>query len=50
MTDGDKYSLVSENEHARILRYHDKPGEKTTEHEHPDYVMTSHLAQFTPKV
>jgi hypothetical protein len=42
VTDGDKYSLVLENERVRVLRYRDKPGEKTVEHDHPDYVMTAH--------
>ena len=44
VTDGDKYSLVLENERVRVLRYRDKPGDKTTPHEHPDYVMTSRSA------
>ncbi len=38
-TDGDKYSVVLENERVRVLRYHDAPGEKTSQHAHPDYVM-----------
>jgi hypothetical protein len=38
-TDGDKYSVVLENERVRVLRYHDKPGERTLQHAHPDYVM-----------
>jgi len=39
VTDGDKYSVVLENERVRVLRYHDKPGDKTLEHAHPDYVL-----------
>lgn len=39
VTDGDKYSLVLENERVRVLRYHDNPGEKTLQHVHPDYVV-----------
>ncbi len=39
VTDGDKYSLVLENERVRVLRYHDKPGDKTLQHAHPDYVL-----------
>jgi hypothetical protein len=39
VTDGDKYSVVLENERVRVLRYHDKPGEKTLQHAHPDYVL-----------
>jgi hypothetical protein len=38
-TDGDKYSVVLENDRVRVLRYHDKPGEKTRQHAHPDYVV-----------
>ena len=38
-TDGDKYSVVLENERVRVLRYHDKPGERTLQHAHPDYVL-----------
>ena len=29
VTDGDKYSVVLENERVRVLRYHDKPGDRT---------------------
>ena len=39
VTDGDKYSVVLENERVRVLRYHDKPGEKTLQHYHPDYLL-----------
>ena len=28
VTDPDKYSVVSENERVRVLRNHDKPGDK----------------------
>jgi quercetin dioxygenase-like cupin family protein len=38
-TDGDKYSVVLENERVRVLRYHDKPGDRTQQHAHPDYVL-----------
>ncbi|MEJ2703883.1 MAG: hypothetical protein P8Z79_15715 [Sedimentisphaerales bacterium] len=38
-TDGDKYSVVLENERVRVLRYHDKPGDRTSQHAHPDYVL-----------
>ena len=38
-TDGDKYSVVLENERVRVLKYHDKPGDKTLPHAHPDYVL-----------
>jgi hypothetical protein len=39
VTDGDKYSIVLENERVRVLRYHDKPGDKTSPHAHRDYVL-----------
>jgi hypothetical protein len=39
VTDGDKYSVVLENERVRVLRYHDKPGDRTSPHAHPDYVL-----------
>jgi hypothetical protein len=39
VTDGDKYSVVLENERVRVLRYHDKPGDRTSQHAHPDYVL-----------
>jgi len=39
VTDGDKYSVVLENERVRVLRYHDKPGDKTSQHAHRDYVL-----------
>jgi quercetin dioxygenase-like cupin family protein len=38
-TDPGKYSLVLENERVRVLRYHDRPGEKTSMHGHPDLVL-----------
>ncbi|MGZ6225812.1 MAG: hypothetical protein ACXWMH_09955 [Syntrophales bacterium] len=38
-TDRDKYSVVLENERVRVLRYHDKPGDRTSQHVHPDYVL-----------
>jgi beta-alanine degradation protein BauB len=39
VTDGDKYRLVLENEHVRVLRYHDKPGDKTHPHHHDEFVL-----------
>ncbi len=39
VTDGDKYSVVLDNERVRVLRYHDKPGDITSQHYHPDYVL-----------
>jgi hypothetical protein len=39
VTDGDKYSVVLENERVRVLRYHDTPGDRTLQHAYPDYVL-----------
>ena len=39
VTDGDKYHVVLENEHVRVLRYHDKPGDKTRPHHHDEFVL-----------
>ncbi len=39
VTDRDKYSVVLENERVRVLRYHDKPGNRTLQHAHADYVL-----------
>jgi hypothetical protein len=39
ITDPDKYKVVFENERVRVLEYHDKPGETTSPHDHPDSIM-----------
>ena len=39
LTDPDKYKLVLENERVRVLEYRDKPGDKTKQHSHPDFVL-----------
>jgi quercetin dioxygenase-like cupin family protein len=44
-TDPGKYTLVQENERVRVLRYHDQPGDKTSMHAHPDFVLYA-LAPF----
>lgn len=38
-TDSALYSLVFENERVRVLRYRDRPGDRTTQHMHPDMVL-----------
>ena len=43
-TDSDKYKIVLENERVRVLEYRDKPGEKTTMHAHPDFVVLARSA------
>ncbi|MFH1811678.1 MAG: cytoplasmic protein [Pseudomonadota bacterium] len=49
VTDGDKYKLVQENERVRVLTYDDKPGDKTHQHEHSDFVLYA-LAPFKRKL
>jgi quercetin dioxygenase-like cupin family protein len=39
VTDPDKYKVIFENERVRVLEYRDKPGDRTSPHEHPDSVM-----------
>lgn len=39
VTDPDNYKVVLENEHVRVLRYHDAPGTKTHLHHHPPSVL-----------
>jgi len=39
MTDPDKYKVVFENDRVRVLEYRDKPGQRTSPHEHPDSIM-----------
>jgi quercetin dioxygenase-like cupin family protein len=33
------YKILFENERVRVLEYTDRPGDRTTPHEHPDSVM-----------
>ena len=35
----DLYKVVFENDRVRVLEYTDRPGDRTTPHEHPDSVM-----------
>jgi beta-alanine degradation protein BauB len=35
----DHYKVVFENDRVRVLEYHDRPGDRTTPHRHPDSVM-----------
>lgn len=39
VTDGDKYKVIMENERVRVLEYRDSPGQRTSPHFHPDYVL-----------
>jgi rhodanese-related sulfurtransferase len=38
-TDADKYHVILKNERVRVLDYLDHPGDKTTQHFHPDFVL-----------
>jgi len=38
-TNPQHYAVVFENDRVRVLEYADRPGERTTPHEHPDSVM-----------
>jgi quercetin dioxygenase-like cupin family protein len=38
-TNAEHYTVVFENDRVRVLEYTDKPGDRTTPHEHPDSVM-----------
>ena len=38
-TDGDKYKVLLENEHVRVLEYRDLPGATTHQHRHPAFVL-----------
>jgi beta-alanine degradation protein BauB len=49
VTDGDKYRVILENERVRVLEYRDSPGQRTTPHFHPDYVLCA-LSSFKRKL
>jgi hypothetical protein len=49
VTDGDKYKLVLENERVRVLEYRDSPGQRTSPHHHPNYVLCA-LSAFKRKL
>ena len=48
-TDGDKYRILLENERVRVLEYHDSPGDKTHQHDHPAFVLYA-VTPFTRKL
>lgn len=49
ISDGDKYKVIMENDQVRVLDYLDKPGEKTSMHHHPDFVLYA-LSSFKRKL
>ena len=48
-TDPDKYKVIFENDRVRVLEYRDKPGQKTSPHFHPDYVLYA-MSSFQRKL
>jgi quercetin dioxygenase-like cupin family protein len=48
-TNPDLYRVVFENERVRVLEYRDRPGERTTPHDHPDSVMVT-LSGFSRRL
>jgi beta-alanine degradation protein BauB len=38
-TDPEHYRVVFENDRVRVLEYTDRPGDRTTPHDHPDSIM-----------
>jgi hypothetical protein len=48
-TDPELYKVIFENDRVRVLRYVDKPGDKTKPHRHPDSVMVT-LSSFRRKL
>ena len=49
VTDPALYKVVFENERVRVLEYHDRPGDKTHPHRHPDSVMIT-LSGFQRRI
>ncbi|HEU0241063.1 MAG TPA: cytoplasmic protein [Micromonosporaceae bacterium] len=48
-TNPDLYRIVFENDRVRVLSYHDRPGDRTLAHRHPDSVMVT-LSAFRRRV
>ena len=48
-TDPELYSVLFENDRVRVLRYRDRPGDRTSPHRHPDSVMVT-LTSFRRQV
>jgi hypothetical protein len=48
-TDGDKYKVLLDNEHVRVLEYRDLPGTTTHQHSHPAFVLYA-MAPFKRKL
>jgi quercetin dioxygenase-like cupin family protein len=48
ITDSDKYKAILENDRVRVLEYRDSPGQRTSPHHHPDFVLCA-LTAFKRK-
>ncbi|MCZ4126021.1 cupin domain-containing protein [Streptomyces sp. H39-S7] len=48
-TNPELYRVIFENERVRVLEYRDRPGDRTTPHDHPDSVMYT-LTSFTRRL
>lgn len=49
VVDPDLYRVIFENDRVRVLEYRDKPGDKTSPHQHPDSVLYP-LASFRRRI
>lgn len=49
LTNPAHYKVIFENDRTRVLDYKDHPGEKTTQHRHPDSVLYA-LSDFKRKL
>ena len=49
LTNPDHYRTLWENEHVRVLEYTDRPGDRTTPHDHPNSVMVT-LSDFSRRL
>ena len=44
VSDPALYRVIFENDRVRVLQYHDRPGDRTHPHRHPDSVMVTRSA------
>ena len=49
LTNPELYRTIFENDLVRVLNYHDRPGDFTAPHRHPDSVMIT-LSSFSRRV
>jgi quercetin dioxygenase-like cupin family protein len=48
ITDGDQSQVILDTDRVRVLEYRDSPGQRTSPHHHPDYVLCA-LGTFKRK-